>query len=472
MNKRLWRSIAVLGLPSTLVAVFLLAGGRGLAAESSTARMFQNGDTVCFIGDSITRGGLYHAYVQLYYATRFPAWKLRGYNCGHSGGVIPGALARMDWDILAHKPNAATVMFGMNDLGPGYTSAATTPEQIEAAQNQKAAQVSTNLARLVTALRQASIRNIILIGPSIYDDTLAAADKPNNPRRNHVLEMFTQRVRALAADTGCGFADFHTLMTRINQEQQRRDPTFTLVGKDRVHPGPVGHFVMAYAFLKAQGAPQDVARIEINAAAGKLVESVNCAVTELEAGDNGLRFRCLANALPLAVPREAAPALGLVPFTGELNRETLAVKGLKSGEYDLKIDDAVVGQYSAAALDKGINLAENPKTPQHQQSQKVTAANQRRHDIEAGSVRAVAWVRHEILDRAKVNPADGPKVEEAFAGYLAKHPDAADFGRLRITQYPKDLANLPKDLQAIEDAIAVMDANRQPKSHTFSLKKL
>src|ERR1035438_7237204 len=65
-----------------LILLVLLA----LSCAQAANGPFQDGDRVCFVGDSITSGGGYHAYVQLFYATRYPTRELTYFNCGHSGG--------------------------------------------------------------------------------------------------------------------------------------------------------------------------------------------------------------------------------------------------------------------------------------------------------------------------------------------------------------------------------------------------
>src|SRR5271170_7639154 len=85
-----------------------------------SAQPFQSGDTVCWVGDSITHGGSYHAIVELFYATRFPDRNIRYYNDGIGGdrasAIMSDEKYRLDADILAHKPTVATSMLGMNDV--------------------------------------------------------------------------------------------------------------------------------------------------------------------------------------------------------------------------------------------------------------------------------------------------------------------------------------------------------------------
>ena len=54
-----------------------------------------------------------------------------------------------------------------------------------------------------------------------------------------------------------------------------------------------------------------------------------------------------------------------------LSAEKLAVRSLAPGTYELKIDGAAVGRWTDAELAAGIDLGENPKTPQYQQALEV-----------------------------------------------------------------------------------------------------
>ena len=69
------------------------------------------------IGDSITEQHLYSNYVEMWTVTRFPAWKLTFRNVGIGGDRSTGGNSRFKRDVLAHKPTAMTVDFGMNDGG-------------------------------------------------------------------------------------------------------------------------------------------------------------------------------------------------------------------------------------------------------------------------------------------------------------------------------------------------------------------
>ncbi|WP_111708233.1 SGNH/GDSL hydrolase family protein [Lutibacter citreus] len=62
--------------------------------------IFKDGQTVCFIGNSITQAGTYHMLVQAYYAIHFPGNKVKFISCGVSGDNAPGMIERFEKDVL------------------------------------------------------------------------------------------------------------------------------------------------------------------------------------------------------------------------------------------------------------------------------------------------------------------------------------------------------------------------------------
>ena len=49
------------------------------------AAPFKDGDTVVFLGDSITHGGRYHQFITDFYRTRYPDARIRFVNSGIGG---------------------------------------------------------------------------------------------------------------------------------------------------------------------------------------------------------------------------------------------------------------------------------------------------------------------------------------------------------------------------------------------------
>ncbi|HRR34053.1 MAG TPA: SGNH/GDSL hydrolase family protein [Kiritimatiellia bacterium] len=351
----------------------------------AAAEPFRDGDRVCFIGDSITHQMLYHTEITLFYLTRFPDRQIETFNCGFAGDTAAGAVRRYDWDIAARKPTVATVMLGMNDVNRGLYKPGTTGPDTEAKRKAAIASHIKNMEMLAGRLHRDGVR-LILIGPSPYDQTGSQSEE-NLFGVNDALQACGAAARRLAETLQAGWVDFNAPMEAINREWQARQPGFTVVGPDRVHPGPAGHLVMAYLFLKAQGMPAIVSEMTLDGRQGKLVRHDNCEVSDIHLADGTLTFTCRAAALPFPVDKACAPALEWVPFTQELNREMLAVTGLSGERYALEIDGRRVAETTAAALAKGINLAELSDTPQHQQAMQLRKWLNERAMIEGRKLR-------------------------------------------------------------------------------------
>ena len=75
----------------------------------------KNGDSIVFLGDSITHQCLYTQYVEDFFYTRYPHMRLKFHNAGVGGAKAWDALARFDRDVAAYKPKYVTVLLGMND---------------------------------------------------------------------------------------------------------------------------------------------------------------------------------------------------------------------------------------------------------------------------------------------------------------------------------------------------------------------
>jgi len=421
---------------------FLLAGTLLLAALPGTASPavggFKAGDRWCAVGDSITHGGQYHGLIYLFYATRFPTQRFEMFNCGVSGDSAAGTMKRLDTDILPHQPTVASVMLGMNDVKRHlYTGI----EDGNANERKKAIDDYVgNMRSLLKRLDDSGAR-LIVITPSIFDQTALLPEPydagyagPGQVGVNTGLATMAEQLRAIAGEVGAEIIDFHGPMSTLNAQLQAQDPAFTLIGQDRVHPGAVGHMVMAYHFLKAQGFGNEVSAVDIDAAEGRVIAARNGTVDELKATADAVTFRHAADALPFPVASSTKPALELVPFQQELNMETLRVSGLGDGSYQLRIDGKKVATFNAGELSTGVNLASIDQTPQYRQALQVLALNDQRRALIAERLRCLALVESAYLAGEDIQPGTDvaaildrklePLKNQSYYGYLRGACDA------------------------------------------------
>ena len=452
------------------MACVALFSARTFAADAGkpAAESFPANTRWVAVGDSITRGGLYHSDVFLYNATRFPDRPLALYNAGISGDTAAGALARLDWDVFPHKPTAVTIMMGTNDVGyPLYLDPK--PDAKNLAERQaRFVTHDKSMRQLVDTFHKVGVQVTILIPPPL--DETVQLDKPGCPAVDDALAVMAEHDRKLAAETNCGLVDFRALMAPMTRDYQKNNPFFSLVGKDRVHPGPIGHLVMAYAFLKAQGMPGLVSQVSLDAT-GKITTQDNASVSAVEAKDGGLTFTSLEKALPFPIDLAAKPALHLVPFIKDFDQELLQVTGLAPGQYTLRIDDQPVGAYDATELSAGVNLAENELTPQYQQAQAVAKLNAQRHA--AGSDRTLAYLRRFVLDPRGIHTMDPAVVKPALEQFIKEKtnaefvPGQGAFPYAMATVYLRKPIDGDALLQTQDEAMAVIYKANQPVPHRY-----
>src|ERR1700737_4817680 len=78
-----------------LATLVLIAAGDGRADYA-----LRDGDTVVFLGDSITAARTYGKIVENYTLLRFPDRKVRFINAGWGGDTAAGGLKRLERDVL------------------------------------------------------------------------------------------------------------------------------------------------------------------------------------------------------------------------------------------------------------------------------------------------------------------------------------------------------------------------------------
>ena len=434
---------------------------------------FETGDRVILIGDSITDSGSYHGNIYLYYATRFPEASFSIFNCGTSGDTAPGANRRFDSDIAIHKPNVATVMLGMNDAWASCFS----PEKTEASQRQEREKIystyTSEIKKLAASLQTIGCR-IIFITPSIYDQT-ADLESINHMGKNDMLCRFAAYINKLAIEYNAEVVDLHSLMLSINARLQTENPSATVVGPDRVHPGMPGHFLMCYAFLEAQNAAQFVSSIKINARAGTIEAADNCSIKPAaEISSEGLSFYCLENALPYPVKDAEKPALDWVPFQKKYNQQILKVTQLDKGNYELRIDGVAVGIWPADELEAGINLSGIQQTPQYQQALAVMAANDERMKT-AAVIRSIVHVRHSMFHHldSSIDTANLSMLEDALHEHVTTSIEERWHGYF-LSQIEKYMENAPKEaalrVREISQMQKIWTLNK-PRAHHWELAR-
>ncbi len=210
------------------------------------------GQRVLFLGDSITQDGRYVSYLEYYLHAAGKSCDL--VSIGLSSETVSGLteasspyprpciLERVDRALKAVKPTVVFACYGMND-GIYHPSS---PERLAA--------FTDGLRQLIAHVRNAGA-TLILLTPPVFDPLpLAGKTVPATAPDfgygkafyvgyDDVLAEFARAEVALRAE-GVTVIDLHSAMSAALGAGRAKDPGF-FFAKDGVHPGDLGHLVMA-----------------------------------------------------------------------------------------------------------------------------------------------------------------------------------------------------------------------------------
>lgn len=232
----------------TATAVFLLtllaleAKSRSLFAEETmplrrVAALLESGEksvTIVCIGDSIT-GVYYHtggrrAYPEMLEVAlkrAYPKALVKVINAGISGNTLPQGLARLERDVLRHKPQLVTIMYGMNDL--------TRYSLVE---------FKKNLAEMSNRCRAAGAEVLLCTQNSII-----AGRSPKT------LAEFTQAIHEVGQELKLAVADCHKAYEAVRSKDARE---WSLLMSDEIHPNMDGHKRFATVIAQAITGKEDM----------------------------------------------------------------------------------------------------------------------------------------------------------------------------------------------------------------------
>ena len=424
------------------ILLFFLAG----SAFAAKPGPFAEGERVLFLGDSITRAGGWYGVVSLFHATRYPERRIQWLNAGISGDTAAGALKRLDWDVLARRPDWVIVMFGVNDVGVSLYDGRTGAE-IERQRAEKLRIYDESMRRLVARLKAERIR-VVLCTPPPYDETMTHASEPRRGA-NAAVSRCAEITREIAAEQGLPLIEFNGFMNTLMAERREIDPRFTLMA-DRVHPNGTGYFVMGYRFLEALDVEGTVAEMVTN---------------KLDFTWEGRRF-------PFPVEARQAEAMTCVPFAEKFNRLTLRVTDLAPGRYEVRMGGTVAGTWRHDELARGVDLGGLSGIPIGQAASAVGKVHDRMHHAASWGPRMIAYTRHFTLPTLRVDERDDAAVRKALEAFLSADTGRRDYARTMAEKYlefkPKE-AEIAANLVAAEEELHRLAG---PWSYRMTLRKV
>ncbi len=415
------------------LACLVVAAGLACAEEARAEFAIRDGDTVAFLGDSITAARTYGKIIENYTLLRFPDRKVRFINAGWGGDTAAGGLKRLERDVLDKKVTLLTVAYGVNDIGWGLYA--------------DEAHRQTYLDSIRGIVEKCQARGVRVY---ICSAAVTAAD-PFKSEDDFLQKMCDEGMK-FAVDQGERAIDVQRTMREIQQKIWKVNKAIddkskhtTMHAKDGAHLNDLGQLAMAYAMLKGFGAPRDVSSAIVDAKDGKALAGENCQVSDVESRADGVAFTRLDGGLPFNYGLFYALNFRFVPLHSEMNRYMLGVKNLAAGRYRLTVSGRDVGKYSARQLAAGVNIcfatgnAWSPGGPWDVQASLLKSLTESRHDLTTASLLSSAWesgtpLNHSLHERSA---AINEQIEAAQR--LVAQPRPYRFVLTRI-----DEANAPK----------------------------
>jgi lysophospholipase L1-like esterase len=375
------------------VAWRMVVAGLLLSVVTSRADDFalHDGDTVVFLGDSITAERTYGKVVETYTLLRFPDRKVRFVNAGWGGDTAAGGLARLDRDVLDKGATVVTVAYGINDIGWGTKA--------DAEHRQK---YLDSVRDIVERCNARKVR-VFVCSAAV---TAADPDKSEADFLQQMCDEGMKRSTSLgggAIDAQRSMRDVQRRIKAANAKEPDEKKRETLHAPDGVHLNNLGQTAMAFAILKGLGAPRDVSSVAIDAAGPRVESAEGCSATDVSLDQGELRFTRLDRGLPLNFGLFGALKYRFIPIPDQINRYLLTVKGLSAGKYDVTASGRKVGTFTDSQLAAGVNLSSATADPWQP----------------GGPWEAQAWLVNMLTDAR--NDAVGP--DKFFDDYLKQNPN-------------------------------------------------
>lgn len=248
---------------------------------ASASAQLKDGETIVFLGDSITQQGAGpKGYVTLFREAiekSRPDSGIKVIGAGIGGHKVPNLEARLDKDVLAHKPNVVVIYIGINDVWHS-----------ERGQGTEIGAYETGLRSLVKRCNDAGAR-VILSTPSVIDEK---TDGTNS--LDKILDEYSDVSRKVAMETGSTLLDLRAaVMTYLKEYNTANEAKGILTG-DGVHLNDAGNRFVAVRMLEAAG--------EVKARTPELRHVVifkfKPEVTAAQLDEINLAFQNLKNAIP------------------------------------------------------------------------------------------------------------------------------------------------------------------------------
>ena len=203
--------------------------------------LFQSGDKVLFIGDSITDCGrrnehapLGHGYVRKItelITAKYPERDISYVNMGIGGDIVEGLENRWDTDVIAEKPNWLSVKIGINNASRQHGAGVSSEEYLP---------VWEECYRRILTRAKTELGAPLFLFEIFYIEEDVEAPRPLD------VDAYNASIHKLAAEFDARLIPTNAAFD--NAVAARPGALWTT--QDGVHPNAEGHTLMALEFLK------------------------------------------------------------------------------------------------------------------------------------------------------------------------------------------------------------------------------
>lgn len=374
------------------------------------APVVQKGDRVAIVGDSITEQKLYSRYIEAYLRVCSGVEDVKVFQFGWGGERAEGFANRMMNDLAVFKPTVVTLCYGMND------------GQYRPYTDDIGQYYEQHMRRVINGLKKMGVRTIIIGSPGAVDTKYFVrnnfAPLSGAEGYNQNLAKLRDICKKLAEEYNQPFANVHDAMIdAMKKAKEKYGNDYDVCGRDGIHPGPNGHLIMAYAFLKAMGFDGNIGEIRIDlkgkasATGGHKVISSQNGVASFESTRYPFCFDPDPNS-----SSSTRSILPFFPFNDDLNRFTLKVNNLSAPKAKV-IWGNQSKEFTKQQLEAGINLAsEFPQTPFDENFQKILHAIGAKQNFETVFIKNLVTNFRYFGNERK----NDPEVDNAFNTLIEK----------------------------------------------------
>lgn len=356
-------------------------------ATAASDFALRDGDTVVFLGDSITAARTYSKIIEAYTLLRFPDRKIRFVNAGRGGDTASGGSARLEKDVFPHRPTVLIAAYGVNDIGWGMRA--------DDAHKKK---YLDGVRGIVEQCRRRHV-SVFLCSAAV------TAEDPAKSESGFLQKMCDQGM-ALSQSLGERSIDVQRSMREIQKRivadlERRKDDKGkpSLHAPDGVHLTDLGQLAMAFAILKGLNAPAEVSSLHVDASNGRIVAATGCRATDVVRRDGALEFTRIDEGLPFNYGTFYALNYQFIPVPDQLARYMLRVDGLQGGKHLIFVDGRALGSFSRERLATGVNLAFARADPWQPGGS---------WDAQATVLKGLTEARHELIVAATQGGASHP----------------------------------------------------------------